>query len=122
VRDVCTPWRDVATLSIHADRAARDALFQARAFTRVPVVDATGRVAGVLSWADAALDATSSTLLLVSEAMTLEPDAPVLRAMSLMRRRRQKMAIVTDPASGRPLGLVTLKHLVEPLTGTLREW
>jgi CBS domain containing-hemolysin-like protein len=122
VRDVCTPWGDVVTLPIHADRAARDALFKARAFTRVPVVDAAGRVAGVLSWADVALDPAPSTLLLVSEAMTLDADAPVLRAMSLMRRQRQKMAIVTDPASGRPLGLVTLKHLVEPLTGALREW
>ena len=46
----------------------------------------------------------------------------MLDALRVMREERHPMAVVQDPATGRPLGLVTLKDLVEPLTGPLRAW
>ena len=43
--------------------------------------------------------------------------------MRTLRDRRARMAVViAADASRRPLGIVTLKDLVEPLTGELEEW
>jgi CBS domain containing-hemolysin-like protein len=32
------------------------------------------------------------------------------------------MAVAVDPDNGQPLGLVTIKDLVEPITGELAAW
>ncbi len=58
----------------------------------------------------------------MTQPLTFTPDTPLLDALSVMREQRQPMAIVREPAANRPIGLVTLKDLVEPLTGELREW
>jgi CBS domain containing-hemolysin-like protein len=46
---------------------------------------------------------------------------PVMRALRVMRNERALLAIVIDGA-GRPIGIVTIKDVVEHLTGELPAW
>ena len=52
----------------------------------------------------------------------VEPTMRVREALRTMRSQRQSMAIAVDPSSARPVGLLTLKDLVEPITGELGAW
>jgi putative hemolysin len=122
VSGVMVPWRQVVTLDVDADRTTREAAMRRRNFTRLPVVDRRGRVVGLLSWIDAVLERDRPTRDLLAEPLTFHPGTPLLEAISTMRRERQAMAVVIAPQTGRPIGLVTLKDLVEPLTGRLTVW
>jgi CBS domain containing-hemolysin-like protein len=116
------PWRSAVTIPLSADRRQRETLIRRRDFTRVPVVDESGRVVGVLSSIDALLRRDEPTAALVSTPMTVPVTSPVRDALRTMRRNRQAMAIAVDPDSGAPRGLVTLKDLVETITGELAAW
>jgi len=122
VEDVMVGWRGVVTIPESAARAVRESVMRHHNFTRLPVVDTSGRVVGVLSWVDVVVKPELSTRELASQPLTLPPGTGVLDALSMMRQRKRKLAIVEDPATGRPNGLVTLKDLVEPLTGELAAW
>jgi CBS domain containing-hemolysin-like protein len=116
------PWHAVATIPANADQHRRETLIRRRNFTRMPVVDAAGQVTGILSSIDALLEPQEPIAGLVSEPMTIPTTAPLREALRSMRLHRQAMAIAVDPDTGRPRGLVTLKDLVEPITGELAAW
>jgi CBS domain containing-hemolysin-like protein len=55
----------------------------------------------------------------------LSADTTVIDAINTMQRERQKIVLVTrggHPGGERPLGIVTMKDLVEELLGELVEW
>ena len=118
------PWDRVVTIDLGADHLARTTCMRQSkgGFTRYPVVDKTGRAVGVLSVLDAVLEPTQSTARLMTEPITFHPRTPVTVALRSLRSARQPMAIAVDETDNRPLGLVTLKDLVEPLTGELGAW
>ena len=122
VADEMIPWRRVATVPISADRTAREAILRSRPYSRMPMVDRTGRVAGVLHALDAALHPECKTTELLRPIPVIEPTTPSLEALRVMRSERARLAIVRRPGDERPLGLVALKDLVEPLVGELRVW
>ena len=122
VAGVMVPWRDVVSLPAEADRDRRESLMRGQNFTRLPVVDQRGRAIGIISWMDVMLQPDAPTSRLLHEPVTFAPRTQVPEALSTMRRERQAMAIVLAPQTGRPVGLVTLKDLVEPLTGELAAW
>lgn len=64
---------------------------------------------------DAALSAS------VQPPITLSHTMPVMKALTFLQRARQRMAVVVDN-SGRCLGLVTIKDLVEEIVGELAAW
>lgn len=115
-------WANVVSAPLTLGPHERDGLLRKRDFSRFPVVDADGRVVGLLSLIDAALHRDRSTGDLMTDPFFLPPTMPVREAMRDMRARRHTMAIVGDPESPRPLGIVTLKDLVEPLIGDLAAW
>jgi len=115
------PWNRVATLHRDAERPQRETLIRRRNFTRMPVVDDTGAPVGILSSLDALLEPDRPTAELMIELLTFAGDTPVRDALRSMREARRKMAVVIAP-DGRPRGLVTLKDLVEPVTGELGAW
>ncbi|MDA0975394.1 MAG: CBS domain-containing protein, partial [Planctomycetota bacterium] len=86
-----------------------------------PVVDTTGRVRGLVHALDAILDRERPTADLIGPVETVGPRTPALEAIRRMRRSRVRLAVVVGP-NQRPLGIVGLKDLVEPLTGDLRAW
>jgi putative hemolysin len=116
------PWNQAVTIPLSADRQEREALIRRRDFTRVPVVDGSGRVVGVLSSIEALLRPEEPTSALMSTPVPIPATTPVREALRTMRLDRQAMAIVVDPDSGKPRGLVTLKDLVETITGELGAW
>ena len=115
------PWNRVATVHRLAERPQRETLIRRRNFTRMPVVDDLGRVVGILSSLDALLEPEQSTSELMIEVLTFDGRTPVREALKTLRKARRKMAVVVS-ADGRPRGLVTLKDLVEPITGELGAW
>ncbi|MHC4414010.1 MAG: CNNM domain-containing protein [Planctomycetota bacterium] len=116
------PWANVVTLALEADRAGREALMRRCDFTRFPVVDAAGRVVGILSALDALLAPDEPTGGLMVEPLCFRAATPLREALRALRARHQAMAVAVDADSGRPQGLVTLKDLVEPITGELEAW
>jgi len=52
--------------------------------------------------------------------VAIEPDTPLDRALASLRATGQRAALVGSPA--RPAGLVTLKDLVEEISGELARW
>lgn len=115
-------WRHVVTLRADSSLQQRSQLLKDVTFTRLPVVDKDRRVIGVLSSLAAAVDPDHSTAELMDEPLTLSVAMSVADALSVLRRARRSMAIVIGPQSNTPVGIVTLKDLVEPLTGELAEW
>jgi len=54
----------------------------------------------------------------------LDAETPLIDAIDTMRRREQKIILVTRLRTKRetPVGIITMKDLVEELTGELAEW
>jgi CBS domain containing-hemolysin-like protein len=122
VEDEMIPWTRAVTLSVDADRRGRDFACRRSTFTRLPVVDRSGRVVGILSLLDAALEPERSTASLMREPMQLDASMPARQALHDLRESGNSMAVVVRGGAPRPVGIVTLKDLVEPLTGELGAW
>ncbi|MHC5002579.1 MAG: CNNM domain-containing protein [Planctomycetota bacterium] len=122
VADEMVPWREVVTLSAKTEPKRVRALLRRRHYTRYPIVDREGRAVGIVSLLDTLLDPTVDLRELAAPAIELEPDTPVREALRTLRDQRAAMAVVARPSDRRPLGVVTLKDLVEPLTGELASW
>jgi CBS domain containing-hemolysin-like protein len=120
VRDELIPWSRVARLDIDASAEETRALVRRHVFTRFPVVDRDGTVVGVLSFIECLLDPETPNAELMTEVVPLTPTTSVREALRTLRDRKAPMAIVLE--NDRPIGIVTLKDLVEPLTGELVEW
>jgi CBS domain containing-hemolysin-like protein len=115
------PWNRAVAIPHGAERRQRETLIR-RNFTRMPVVDDAGRVVGILASLDALLAPDRPTGDLMIEPITFRPDTPVRDALRTMRAARRKMAVVVESDGARPQGLVTLKDIVEPVTGELGAW
>lgn len=114
------PWVQVRTLSIDWDRAKMVRFAAAQASSRLPVVDSKGRVLGVLRQIDLHTFPDVSVESLVRRPAMLSPSMGVLEALRRIRAADAPLGIVER--DGRPIGLVTAKDLVEPLTGELPDW
>jgi CBS domain containing-hemolysin-like protein len=57
---------------------------------------------------------------LIRPLIVLDPATPLDRALSRLRQSGQRAALVGSPA--KPVGWVTLKDLVEEVTGELSRW
>jgi CBS domain containing-hemolysin-like protein len=115
-------WSRVITIKERATARARAAKVRKRNVTRLPVVTKTGDVIGTVSTLDLVLNPESPVRELMQPALRIPGSMPVRDALRTLRADRKSMAIVTDVPGGRVIGLVTLKDLVEPLTGELAVW
>ena len=86
------------------------------------MVDRNGRVAGILLAVDAALNPERSTQELIRPFVTVTPSMPALAALRTMRAERAQLAVVQADGARRPVGVVAIKDLVEPLIGELHDW
>lgn len=123
VRDVMVRWADALTIDDGADRSEVVRLVLRAGPTRVPVVSrsASGaRVVGVLSVTELLASAESEPRDLVVEPARVEASMPVRKALARLRESGVPLGIVER--RGRPIGVVTPKDLVEPLTGRLKAW
>ena len=87
----------------------------------MPVLDDSGRVVGIVAAIDHIGRPRATTAALLRQTSILSPLSPSLEAIALMRRDRVQLAVVADRPD-RPIGIVTMKDLVEPLVGDLAAW
>lgn len=110
------PWSDVHTLDVDADRDRRMEAIASR-WTRFPTLR-DGRVQGVVSVLDLHAHPDASVDTVTSDVLRLRPDHRADLAVRWLAGHASALAVVED-TDGEPMGVVTLKDLVEPLTGDL---
>lgn len=117
VADEMVPWHRVQLLPLDIERGRLVAFLTREAHAHYPVIDRRGRVVGVLWQPSVFLDPTLPLGELLREPARLPPALPVLEAIALVRASSARVGIIER--GGRPLGMVTEKDLVEPLTGEI---
>ena len=92
--------------------------------SRFPVVDGEGRVRGLVNVFDALVcekDECPPVDALMIPAETFAGDMPLRDALSQLQQRRWAMAVVENQEN-QSVGIVTIKDLLEPITGELENW
>lgn len=135
VRQEMVPWSEVLAVRVDDPPSRLWELADRSSRSRFPVVDGlggsgasgasgdSGGVVGMIDVFDALLHGPSDCppiRALMSEAHTLPIETPLRQALHLFQDKGLAIAVVTD--HGRPVGVVTVKDLVEPITGNLNSW
>lgn len=124
VQAECTPWQQVVKVFETTGRAALCRLVEESPRSRMPVVDSRGKIVGVVDMIDALLvDETEAAPVkaAMEPAVFLPGSTTVRQAMAKLQNEHIGLAIVTR-GDGKPAGVVTMKDLVEPLTGEITNW
>lgn len=123
VDDEMTPWEDVITLP---SDATTDTLWEyagRSSISRYPVVNPAGDVLGMVSLHEALMN-DRQMCPPVSEMLQSLPEmdasVPVRVALRKLQDTRSAMGLIRH--NGKPVGIVTVKDLVEPITGELASW
>jgi putative hemolysin len=128
VAEVLVPWGEVETVDSDADADAERRQVGASSFSRLPVVGTSGGARVVRGYLHQ-LDLLSEALAdrpprppedLVRPLLSLPSDLTVDRALARLRAAGQRMALVGTPTE--PRGIVTLKDLVQTISGELGGW
>ncbi len=121
VRDEMVEWSKVATVQPDWQRAQVLAVLGRAPHTWFPVVDGrSGRVEGVIRLVDVHTRPEATVPDLMRAPAQLDPETGLRDAAVRLREAAAPVGIVVQ--QGRPLGLVTTKDLIEPLTGELLDW
>jgi putative hemolysin len=121
VRSEMVPWTRVQCLGANISTVRRSSAISNTAHTRMPIVNSSGNVVGILPILSALLAPESKTLDIAREPLFILPDTPVREALQQLRKSGVSMAIVSSK-NNKPIGIVTLKDLVEPIVGELAAW
>ena len=121
VRSEMVPWTRVQCLGANISTARRSSAISNTAHTRMPIVNSSGNVVGILPILSALLAPESKTLDIAIDPLFILPDTPVREALQQLRNSGVSMAIVSSK-NNKPIGIVTLKDLVEPIVGELAAW
>jgi putative hemolysin len=128
VRLVMTPIDKVQTVDVNSDRSALLNILKKSVFSRLPVTG--GQLENVVGFIDIYEALSSSQEIphlrnFIKPIKKLDMETTVIDAIDYMRKENQKILLVTRAGlAGRekPLGIVTMKDLVEELLGELAEW
>jgi len=121
--DEMVPWGK--TLKVYADDAPRVMwdLAHRTSHTRFPVIDRKGTLRGIISVYDVLKHAPNTCPpleSLLTPALTLDAQTPLRTALATLQSEHAALAVITR--QGQPVGVVTIKDLVEPITGELASW
>ena len=119
VSDEMIPWSRCRVIQLAWTREGVLSFIQKHPYSRFPVADG-GRLVGVVEHTAICLSEGRPVEQLMRPAVRLAASVPVRDAMKTLMSEGERMAVVVE--NGRPIGLVTMKDLVEPLTGELRAW
>lgn len=123
VRDEMVVFSKVITVGIDDDPQIIWDLCSRGGRSRLPVVDSQGKVTGVLHVMDALLHPPGecpSIRQLQRPSLTMDARTPLRAALRWLQDSREPLAVVT--ADDTPIGIVTVKDLVETITGELTSW
>jgi magnesium and cobalt exporter, CNNM family len=114
------PWRSVKCASASWNRKTLMDRVRAAQHARLPLIDKSGKVLGVLWNLDVYLRPEVSWTTLAAEPARLAPATPIRDALAALKESPAGVGIVEE--RGRPIGLITRKDLVEPLIGDVVAW
>ena len=126
IASVLVPWDRVTTVDLDAPEEAQRERVAASGFSRLPALRGAGKeVAGYVLQLDPLGAATAEGGAApiadhVRSILTLAPDLPVDRALARLRLAGQRLALVGTPAE--PRGIITLKDLIQTISGDLAGW
>ncbi len=128
IRSVMVPLSRVDMVSVDADRSALLEKLEESPRTRLPVYEGSRmNVIGFINIYKVLASGREFSDLreLVSPITALPADTIVSDALNKMRAIDQRIILVTrnvPPAAPKPLGILTIKDLIEELLGELTEW
>ena len=128
IRSVMIPINNVQMADVNSDNSALLNKLKKCAFTRLPVVEGRPEnIIGFINIYEALSSSEQFTELrnFIKPVRKLDADTVVSDAINIMARENQKIVLVTRIGrAGResPIGIVTMKDLVEELLGELAEW
>ncbi len=128
VRAVMIPLRKVRAMDVRSDHAALLEELRENPYTRLPVYE--NRLANIIGFVDIyeALDSEvifSDLTEYLQPIQRLEANTTVSDAITAMQNQRAAIMLITRTSStgrDRPIGIVTMKDLVEEIVGELGEW
>ena len=125
---VMTPVNKIEMVDVNSDNSALLDILKRCAFTRLPVAERqTVNIVGFINIYEALSSTEQFTELhnVIKPIRKLAGKTTVIEAIDIMQRENQKIVLVTRTGRGgqeRPIGIVTMKDLVEELLGELAEW
>lgn len=117
------PWKKVLRLTDTQTTTHLWELAEKTSVSRFPVMDPQGKVQGVVSLYDAlryTQEECPPIPEMIKPAIFFEKNTPVRTALATLRECHGTLGIVMDRQ--KPVGVVTIKDLVEPVTGELASW
>jgi len=124
VSDEMIPWNKVIKINQHDSPSIIWEMGENTKRSHFPVIDQKGLPIGIVHIIEILmhpLDQCPPISQLLSEVYTIEEHCPIQEAMSRLRKQGTPLAIVVN-TNNKPVGLVTMKDLVEPITGELKNW
>jgi CBS domain containing-hemolysin-like protein len=128
IRSVMTPLSQVRAVQVNSTTKDLLEVLRDCPFTRLPVYEQTpDNIVGFVNIYEVlSSDKEFADLRCMLKPLpTMTADTAVINAIETMQKQRHKMVLVTQPSPrGRekPLGIVTMKDLVEEVLGELTEW
>ena len=128
IGSVMIPIQNVETVDVNSDNSALLSKLNKCAFTRLPVAE--GRAGNFIGFINI-YEALSSSEKFIDLRSFVKPirkfdaDMTVIDAMNIIQKENQKIILVIRAGHfgrQRPVGIVTMKDLVEELLGELAEW
>ena len=128
IEQVMVPINNVEIADVGSDRTALLRKLKKCAFTRLPVVEGQqGNIIGFVNIYEALSSSEPFDNLrnFIRPIRRLDAATTVIEAINIMQRESQRIILVVKTGRGgreRPMGIVTMKDLVEELLGELAEW
>jgi CBS domain containing-hemolysin-like protein len=128
IKSVMTPLNKVQMVDMNSDKPSLFGKLKNSAFTRLPVYEhRPSNVVGFINIYEALTSSTQFNDLhdFVKPIHKLQASTIVSDALNIVRSEKHEIILVTrTPRVGRerPIGIVTMKDLVEELLGELAEW
>jgi putative hemolysin len=128
IGSVMIPMQNVETVDVNSDDSALLNKLNKCAFTRLPVTEGrTGNIIGFISIYEALISSEKFADLsgFIKPIRKLDADMTVIDAMNIMQKENEKIVLVVRAGRfgrQRPVGIATMKDLVEELLGELAEW
>jgi len=122
LQNVMIPMRQVVSIREDLSREALLEVIRQHNYSRLPVVSYDGGIVGVVNIYDVLTDdGVAPPAGKVKPPLVLEAGMTVTDALYHMQRSHEAMAIVRS-ATGRHVGIVTMKDLVEEIVGEIEAW